>query len=148
MYPYIIHETEDYAPLTVFFHQCGLEVKPGAPRPAGLVKMWRMEDPQTGELLGAVVLEKRDHVYTLASLGVREDRRNNGYGRILQGIVFDEVRSLGAEELWGVAKVPAYYYPLGWEEIAWDTAPKIAIKCDGCKQRGAECRPAILRCSL
>ena len=148
MSPYIIYTTEDFYPLTVFFHQCGLEVKPGAPRPEKLVKMWRMEDQDNGELLGAAILEIRDNVYTLADLGVREDQRNKGYGKVLQNTVFDEARRLGVKELGGVAKVPSYYYPLGWEEVDWDTAPKIAIKCDGCRQRGVECDPVVLKIEL
>ena len=148
MDPYIICETDDFCPLTIFFHQCGLEMKPGAPRPENLVKMWRMEDPDNGELLGAAILEIRDDVYTLSDLGVREDRRNKGYGKVLQNIVFDEARRLSVKELWGVAKVPSYYYPLGWKKVDWDAAPKIAIKCDGCQQRGVECDPVVLKYAL
>ena len=148
MSPFIIYTTEEFYPLTVFFHQCGLEMKPGAPRPEKLVKMWRMEDPENRELFGAAILEVRDNVYTLADLGVREDQRNKGYGIVLQDTVFDEARRLGVKELWGVAKVPSYYYPLGWEKVDWDTAPKIAVKCDGCQQRGVECDPVILKMTL
>ncbi len=145
---YSIRETDAFEPLTHFFHQCGLEMKPGSPRPEGLVKMWRMEDPKTGGLLGAAILEIRDSVYTLADLAVREDQRNRGYGKVLQETVFREARRMGVKELWGTAKVPSYYYPLGWEKAEWDTAPKVAIKCDRCRQRGTECQPVILRYRL
>lgn len=148
MTSYIIYETDEFDPPTYFFNQCELEMKPGSPKPDGVVKMWRMEDQQTNELLGADILEIRDSVYTLADLGVREDQRNKGYGRELQRIVFDEAKNLGVKELWGTAKIPTYYYPLGWEKVEWDIAPKIAIKCDGCKQRGAECQPVILKYKL
>jgi len=125
-----------------------MEVQISETPPGGIVKMWRLEDALTGELISAVTLEIRDHVYTLGDLAVREDHRNEGYGRIMQNVVFDEARKMGIKELWGSAKVPAYYYPFGWERMDWDSSPKVAVNCHGCSRRGISCFPEILRKKL
>lgn len=144
-----IRETEDYGTLTSFFHDCGMEVAPAKTVPPyiRMVKMWRVDDA-AGHLLAAATLEIRDGVYTLGDLGVREDLRRSGYGRRLQGIVFDEARRLGVKTLWCSAKVPKYYEKIGWKPREWDSSPRIAVNCSKCSRRGKDCFPAILTYDL
>ncbi len=146
--PYVIRETEEYYPLSVLFHESGMEVEINKVPPAGMVKMWRLEDAKTGELISAVTLQIRDGVYTLGDLAVREDYRSEGYGKLMQNVVFDEARKMGIKELWGSAKVPEYYYRFGWEKMDWDASPRVAVNCHNCRKRGTECFPAILRIML
>lgn len=145
---YRIQETNDFYPLSLLFRDSGMEIQPSHEPPAGLIKMWRLEDAGTGELLAAVTMETRDGVPVLGDLGVRPDLQRTGCGKLLQEVVFDEARRMGIRTLWGSAKVPDYYCRLGWERVDWDSAPRIAVNCDGCTRRGDTCHPAILKRTL
>lgn len=145
---YIIKETTDYYPLSVLFHESGMEIEISDTPPAGMVKMWRLEDSRTAELIAAVTLQIRDSVYTLGDLAVKEEHRSEGYGKIMQHTVFEEARKMGIKELWGSAKVPDYYYRLGWQQMDWDTSPQVAVNCHHCSRRGKTCFPAIIKMPL
>ena len=106
--PYVIKETEDYYPLSVLFHESGMEIEISETPPEGMVKMWRMEN-----------------------------------------VVFDVARKMGIKELWGSAKVPDYYYRLGWERMDRDTSPQVAAaSCHTCSRRGKQCFPQVIRMIL
>ncbi|MBR6361580.1 MAG: GNAT family N-acetyltransferase, partial [Clostridia bacterium] len=106
---YIIRETDDFLSLSTLFNQSGMGVKIEERMPERILKMWRMDDPVTGELMAASTLEIRDGVYSLGDIAVRGDLHRRGYGRVMQNLVFDEARGLGIKELWACAKEPAYY---------------------------------------
>lgn len=142
---YIIKETNDYYPLSVLFDELGMKIPVSETAPEGTVKMWRLEDAKTGELRATTTLQIRDNVHVLGQLAVKEEYQKQGYGRILQDIVFDEARKMGLTELWGNAKIPEYYHPFGWETMEWDNSPRIAETCHNCEKRGKECFPEILR---
>jgi len=145
---YVIKETEEYYPLSVLFHESGMEIEISEAPPEGIVKMWRLENRETGELIAAATLQIRDQVYTLGDLAVREDHRGEGYGKLIQEVVFDAARKIGIKEIWGSAKVPDYYYRLGWQKMDWDGSPKVAVNCHNCGRRGKTCFPAIIRMAL
>ena len=145
---YVISETENFYPLSVLCHESGMEIEIGENPPDGTIKMWRMDDVKTGELIASVTLQIRDHVYTLGTLAVRQDRRNEGFGKAMQAVVFEEARRIGIKEIWGSAKVPDYYYRLGWERMDWDTSPKVGVSCQSCASRGRQCFPAIIKMAL
>jgi len=145
---YVVKEAGDYYPLSVLFRDSGMEIEPSHTPPEGLVKMWRLEDADSGALLAAVTLEIRDGAAVLGRLGVRPDCRRRGYGKLLQKVVFGEARKLGLTELWGCAKVPDYYCRLGWERREWDGSPRIAAPCGSCPRRGKTCFPTVIRMQL
>lgn len=145
---YIIRETEDFFALSTLFHDSGMGVKIEDRMPERIIKMWRMDDAQTGELMAAATLEMRDGVYSLGDIAVRRDLRHKGYGMIMQHVVFREAQSRGIRELWACAKEPAYYLHSGWQKMNWDESPRIAVYCDSCGKRGRDCRPEIMRFTL
>lgn len=146
--PYKVCETEECYPLSVLFHDSGMEVEVSEIPPDGIVKMWRLDDAESGELIAAATLQIRDGVYTLGDIAVREEHRSRGFGKQMQRVVFDEARRLGVTELWASAKVPDYYYRLGWEKMNWDTSPKVGVNCHTCNRREKSCFPAIIRMQL
>ena len=148
MSEYIIRETDDFYPLSVLFHESGMGVTIEERSPERILKMWRMDDAETGELMAAATLEVRDGAHSLGDIAVRNDLHRKGYGKIMQNVVFDEARKRGIRELWACAKEPAYYRHSGWETMDWETSPKIAVYCSGCKKRGKECHPEIMRYRL
>ncbi|MBO4894721.1 MAG: GNAT family N-acetyltransferase [Clostridia bacterium] len=148
MEEYIIRETEDFLALSTLFNESGMGVKIEERMPDRIIKMWRMDDPVTGELMAASTLEKRDGVYSLGDIAVRNDLHRKGYGKVMQRVVFDEAKSRGIKELWACAKEPAYYLHSGWEKMVWDESPNIAVYCTSCGKRGTTCHPEIMRYTL
>ena len=145
---YIIRETDDFLALSTLFHESGMGVAIEDRVPERVLKMWRMDDPQTGALMAAATLEMRAGVYSLGDIAVRSDLHRTGYGRVMQNVVFAEAKKRGITELWACAKEPAYYEHCGWQRTDWDTAPKIAVYCASCGKRGTLCFPEIMRYSL
>lgn len=148
MAEYIIRETEDFLALSTLFSESGMGVRIEERMPDRIITMWRMDDPVTGDLMAASTLEIRDGVYSLGDIAVRSDLHRRGYGRVMQRVVFDRARILGASEIWACAKEPDYYKRCGWTAVDWETAPKIALYCASCGKRGTLCRPEIMRYEL
>ena len=144
---YRIIETDDFYPLSVLFHDSGLEVEISEVTKPGTLKMWRCEDEETNELLAAAVLMFRSGCYVLEDLAVLESFRGTGLGRTLMNIALDEAKSMGASEIWGCAKVPEYYFQYGWEEMDRQTSPEVS-NCQSCPQFGKTCFPCIIRKEL
>ena len=145
MIDYIIKETDDFYSLSTLFHNSGMGVKIEERRPDRIIKMWRMENEQTGELMAAVTLEMRDGVFTLGDIAVRNDLHRMGYGKIMLNVVFQEAEKRGINELWACAKEPEFYIHNGWYKENWVKSPKIAIYCDECPKRNTLCHPEIMK---
>ncbi len=148
MKEYIIKETRDFLSLSTLFNQSGMGVKIEERMPERIIKMWRMDDPETGALMAASTFEKRDGVYTLGDIAVRNDLHKKGYGKIMQSLVFEEARRAGIKEVWACAKEPDYYLKCGWQKMAWDESPNIAVYCSSCGKRGTICHPEIMKYTL
>ena len=141
---YRIIETMDYYPLSELFHNSGLEVViENEPKP-GTLKMWRCEDEETNELLGAAVLRFKNDCYVLEDLAVAEHVRRTGIGLRLMNTVLDEAKARGAKEIWGCAKVPEYYLTKGWMEMDRATSPEVS-NCQSCHQFNKTCFPCIIK---
>lgn len=140
-----IKETNDFYSLSVLFHNSGMGVKIEERCPDRIIKMWRMDDKNTGELMAAVTLEMRSGVFTLGDIAVRKDLHRMGYGRMMQNVVFEEAKKRNIKELWACAKEPEYYLHSGWQKMSWDKAPDIAIYCTSCEKRNRECHPEIMK---
>ncbi len=148
MKEYVIKETRDFLSLSTLFNQSGMGVKIEERMPERIIKMWRMDDPETGALMAASTFEKRDGVYTLGDIAVRNDLHKKGYGKIMQSLVFEEARRAGIKEVWACAKEPDYYLKCGWQKMAWDESPNIAVYCSSCGKRGTICHPEIMKYTL
>ena len=148
MAEYIIKETKDFFALSTLFNKNGMGVKIEERMPDRIIKMWRMDDSETGELMAASTLEIRDGVYSLGDIAVRSDLHRKGYGKLMQNMVFEEARARGISELWACAKEPEYYIRCGWEAMDWETSPQIAVYCGSCAKRGTLCHPKIMKYKL
>lgn len=148
MKDYIIEETDDFLALSTLFNESGMGVKIEERKPERIIKMWRMNNPETGELMAASTLEIRDGVYSLGDIAVRADLQCKGFGKIMQKVVFDEARKLGIKELWACAKEPEYYLHSGWQKMVWEESPCIAVYCSSCGKRGNLCHPEIMKYTL
>ncbi|MCU6755247.1 Uncharacterised protein [uncultured Eubacterium sp.] len=140
---YRISETEDYYPISVLCCECGLEVEPSKEAPDHNLKMWKCEDEDTGELLAAAVAGYRDGCYVLEQLAVKKEYRNEHLGEKMLLTAEDGFRRLGADRIWGCAKVPDYYSQYGWVRISRSIAPDIS-DCQACRQFHKTCFPCII----
>ena len=148
MKEYIVKETTDFLALSTLFHSSGMGVKIEERMPERILKMWRMDDRQTGELMAAVTLEVRDGAYALGDIAVRGDLHRQGYGKVMLDAVFEEARALGIKEVWACAKEPTFYMHNGWQKMNWDESPKIAVYCAECPRRDVDCHPQIMHYTL
>ncbi|HHW95322.1 MAG TPA: GNAT family N-acetyltransferase [Mogibacterium sp.] len=141
---YRIIETEDYYSLAVLFKESGLEVNPEDVKPESIIKMWRCENSQSGELLGGAIVQLLNGIYILKDFAITEKYRNCGIGKELLFHVEEEVAKYGAGEMWLVGKTPEYYKKFGWEKVAFEDAPKFS-KCFVCRQYNKTCFPSIMK---
>lgn len=146
MYP--VRETQDFYPLSQLYHESGLEVKPSHEAPPGTLAMLRCEDPDTGELLAAATLQTRaENYFVLAHLAVVPRLRGTGLGAHLLALAEERARQLGAQEIWLVGKVPAFYAKYRWQTVRREDAPPIS-RCLTCEQFQVDCFPSIMRKTL
>lgn len=141
---YRIIETEDYYSLAVLFKESGLEVNPEEVKPESIIKMWRCENSQSGELLGGAIVQLLNNIYVLKDFAITEKHRNCGIGKELLFHVEQEIAKLGIKEMWLVGKVPDYYQKYGWERVAFEDSPQI-FKCFTCEQYNKTCFPSVMR---
>ena len=141
---YVIKETDNWRPLSELFNEMQLEVEIGDTPPRSMRKMWRLEDEETGELMGGATLQFKKEVFALGSLAVRKEANGGGWGEQLLDKVYEETKAEGGDSVWACARIPEYYYKLGWEEMDPDTAPKI-FNCQYCDRFRVVCHPAIVR---
>ena len=145
---YFIEETHDYLALSTLFHAGGVEVKVTDRPPVGTVKMWRLIDADTDELVGGITLEIRDNVYAIGGIAVDSARQGENLGEALLNYLYTEARKMKITELWASAKIPDYYVKKGWEIMDWNNSPKVAIKCGQCVRFRTVCHPELLRYKL
>lgn len=143
---YRITETHDYYSLSELFHNSGMEVEIEETIPPETLKMWRCED-EGGRLLGGAVLQHKSGCFVLEDLAVVEDQRLRGIGLELMGLALQEAKERGAKEIWGCAKIPAYYLSKGWQEMDRASSPTIS-HCQTCEQFNVSCFPCIIRKDL
>ena len=148
LHPYTVRETVDFRTLYAFFHENGLGVQIETAKPDRILKMWRLDDAATGQLIAAVTLEMRGGVYVLGDIAVKKEMRRKGYGAIMLQTVCREARQMGVRTLWVCAKEPDYYLHHGWQETDWDSAPDIAVYCPVCEKHGVVCHPKKMKKTL
>lgn len=136
--------TTDYYPVSNLFYETDLEIPPSHETPEEVVKMWCVEDDDSGELLAAAVLEYRDDRYVLAGLASRKGHQKGGYGKKLQEAAFAEVKRLGGTEIWVCARLPEYYKHTGWIEMPWQELT-LNEQCKKCENYLKSCQPCIAR---
>lgn len=142
-----ILESSDYETLSYLFHENGLEITPGIPKPEEVIKFWECRDHDSRKLIGGVALETRNGVFVVADLAVEMEYRNQHIGKRLMETVEAEIIRLGGNDAWLVGRVPDYYLKLGWEAVAREKAPDIS-NCFSCSRYGKECNPRVMHKTL
>ena len=79
----------------------------------------------------------------LEQLAVKKEYRNEHLGEKMLLTAEDGFRRLGADRIWGCAKVADYYSQYGWVRISRSIAPDIS-DCQACRQFLKTCFPCII----
>ena len=83
----------------------------------------------------------------MSGIGVDMPMRRTGIGKILMNKLINEVRKMGGERIYLVAKVPEFFETLGFEKIVPEDAPAVS-KCPECDQYNVTCYPVIMKKEL
>lgn len=140
-----IEVTKEYDLLTRFFERNGLEISEEEPVPTDTLKAWKISDGRV--LVGAATLAKREGRYILDGIAVHEGYRQLKLGKVLLDLVIKEVRFLGGDALYLVARAPGFFARSGFEEVPAEAAPQF-FECFTCPQYRTTCHPQIMRLNI
>ena len=143
MLRFYIKETEEYERLVGFMKPFGLEFDNDEKLGTELIKCWKViQEPDY--LVGAVMLGRRSGEYYINGIAVDPPMRRTGVGRIMMKKAISEVKKLGGERIYLVAKVHEFFRSLGFTEIGFDEAPEGISGCSQCDHFGKDCDPRMM----
>ncbi|MFO8192551.1 MAG: GNAT family N-acetyltransferase [Bacillota bacterium] len=143
----ILRKTGNPQALNSFFRENGLETADDD-NPAGAVTAaWKLNDAGSGQLIGAVVLVRRNNEYIINDIAVDPLYRNNKYGMKLLKKAIAEVNRLAGKRIYLVAKVPPFFATAGFREWADKEALQL-FSCIDCPQYKKTCHPKVMRLDL
>jgi len=142
----VYSEIPDEGPLVRLFIENGLEYSENDEIKTDLVKCWKAERGDSA-LIGGCVLAKREGRFICDGIATDPSVRGLRVGERLLLTMFDEVRSLGGDSLYLVARAPGFFSKYGFVPIGRDEAPTF-FECFTCPQYGRTCHPEVMRKEL
>jgi len=113
----------------------------------GLVRVYGLFDED--EVVACVALKRSGNVFSVEWLAVEKDLRGRGIGRKLVTRVADDARSLGASDLWALARAPDFFLRIGFKLSSDEESPGPTYGvCTKCKQYKHTCHPRIVVLAL
>ena len=153
----VYSEIHDARPLIRFFIENGLEYTENDEIPTDLVKIWKAEETGSegsegfegsdGRLVGACVLAKREGRYICDGIATDPSVRGLGVGKSMLLTMLDEVRKLGGDSIYLVARAPGFFTKFGFMSIERDDAPTF-FECFTCPQYKDTCFPEVMRLEI
>jgi len=141
-------EIPDEKPLARFFIENGLEYTESEEIATDLVKCWKAEktDSETGivKLVGGCVLARREGRFICDGIATDPSVRGQRVGEHMLLTMLDEIKDLGGDELYLVARAPGFFTKYGFMSIERDEAPTF-FECFSCSQFGKTCHPKVMR---
>lgn len=138
-----IIETGDYKELVPLFVSSGLEMHFEGKHPEAMITCWKADDGGSGPA-GGVSVELKKGYFILGDIAVKEDLRKTGIGSELMKTAMERLRSLGAKEVYLVARAPKFFEKIGFYYMTPEEAPDI-FNCKGCVQMGKTCFPRFMK---
>lgn len=135
--------TDEYERLVKFFVENQLEFDGDEEVDTDIVKCYKVT---TGEdqLIGAVVLAKREGKYIIDGIAVDPGSRKHKIGEIMLKKILEQVKEMGGTELYLVARAPEFFRKNGFTEVSADSAPNF-FECKQCPQYMVSCHPEIMK---
>ena len=97
--------------------------------------------------MAGCVLAKREEEYIIDGIAVDKVMRKTGMGKILVDKVISEVKKLGGERIYLVARAPGFFRKLGFEAIDPSEAPNF-FECKQCPQYQVSCHPEVMKLEI
>ena len=147
----IYSEIPDARPLIRLFIENGLEFSENDEIATDLVKCWKAEArsdcegcEEEAKLVGGCALALRQGRYICDGIATDPSVRGLRVGEHLLMTMLDEVRGLGGESIYLVARAPGFFSKYGFMSIERDEAPTF-FECFTCSQYNKTCFPEVMR---
>ena len=146
MMKFTMRSTDEYERLVRFFVENQLEVDCDEEVDTDIVKCWKITQGDD-YLVAGCVLAKREEEYIIDGIAVDKVMRKTGMGKILVDKVISEVKKLGGERIYLVARAPGFFRKLGFEAIDPSEAPNF-FECKQCPQYQVSCHPEVMKLEI
>lgn len=135
--------TDEYDRLVQFFVENQLEFDGDEEVDTDIIRCYKFTD-KDDNLIGGVVLAKREGEYIIDGIAVDENYRDSGIGEILLNQIKEDVEELDGDSIYLVARAPGFFRKHGFEEVNSESAPNF-FECKYCSQYGKTCHPEIMK---
>ena len=139
----MIYETNEYDRLVQFFVENKLEFDGDEEVDTDILKCYKYTDDEDN-LIGGVVLARREGKYIIDGIAVDESFRDSGIGETLLNQIKEDVEEMGGDAIYLVARAPGFFRKHGFEEVNPENAPNF-FECKYCPQYGKTCHPEIMK---
>lgn len=146
MMKFTMRSTDEYERLVRFFVENQLEFDGDEEVDTDIVKCWKITQGDD-YLVAGCVLAKREEEYIIDGIAVDKVMRKTGMGKILVDKVISEVKKLGGERIYLVARAPGFFRKLGFEAIDPSEAPNF-FECKQCPQYQVSCHPEVMKLEI
>ena len=146
MMKFTMRSTDEYERLVRFFVENQLEFDGDEEVDTDIEKCWKITQGDD-YLVAGCVLAKREEEYIIDGIAVDKVMRKTGMGKILVDKVISEVKKLGGERIYLVARAPGFFRKLGFEAIAPSEAPNF-FECKQCPQYQVSCHPEVMKLEI
>ncbi len=143
MLKFTIKSTDEYERLVKFFVENELEFDGDEEVDTDIIHCWKMTHTDD-VLVGGCVLAKRQEKFIIDGIAVTKLFRKFGLGKIMLKKAINEVKKLGGNELYLVARAPEFFRTMGFETVDAENAP-LFFECAQCPQYQKTCFPEIMR---
>lgn len=143
MLKFRIQTTDEYERLVKFFVENELEFDGDEEVDTDIIHCWKMTHTDD-VLVGGCVLAKRQDKFIIDGIAVTKLFRKFGLGKIMLKKAINEVKKLGGNELYLVARAPEFFRNFGFETVDASDAP-LFFECAQCPQYQKTCFPEIMR---
>lgn len=137
-------EEAKYPLIIQFFVDNDLEFSENEPVPTDLIKGWEIFRSADEYLVGACILAKRDGEFIIDGIAVDKDFRGIKAGKMLLDQAISEVKKLGGNSLYLVARAPEFFKKSGFKAVEKENSPNF-FECLTCSQYNVSCFPEILK---
>ena len=146
MMNFTMRSTDEYERLVRFFVENQLEFDGDEEVDTDIVKCWKITQGDD-YLVAGCVLAKREEEYIIDGIAVDKVMRKTGMGKILVDKVISEVKKIGGERIYLVARAPGFFRKLGFEAIDPSEAPNF-FECKQCPQYQVSCHPEVMKLEI
>lgn len=141
-----MQETDEYQRLVKFFVDNQLEFDGDEEVDTDIIKCYKVIHGDD-HLVGAVVLAKREGRFIIDGIAVEDVYRKMKVGEIMLKKIIGEVKKLGGDSLYLVARAPGFFKKYGFVTVGPENAPNF-FECKYCPQYMVNCFPEVLKLEM